>query len=185
MAKIKPPKHKLQELASQKGMTYTRMGNILQVDRKTAKKWCDEDGIVIGKTAKEDVAPEPESPKVSTGIEYLERQVKELRNQIESFIAEIKTPVAVLEEAPAIGSAADYIIHLANQLHINEGEVAGLDQDGQEFMAALGMLCEAAMRETIDLLHHRINIHKHVILNVGDSRQYLIDKKERMFNANR
>lgn len=153
MARERPSVEELEIMAQEEGMTFAKMGRILQVDRKTAKRWCLDAGI----------------ERVGKNILKPQKQEKD------EALPMVKEP---LPEAEVLNrDRGPNITSIARK--VSKGEFEELTSEEKVAFDALVDIIKAAMARTIEIIHDRIDNHFHTVLSTTQGRQYIKEQRER------
>lgn len=167
----KPSDDNLREMASRPKMTFARMARELQVDRKTARRWCLDIGIDKCGQAE---GPADKSSSDSNSLESLMVRVAKLEDLFKAFQEGVKGIACPLPsvELMSVDAFDDVVTFdtVVNQItdKIRTGQAFTAAE--QDFIVNFKLLCQAALRSNFDYLNRRIENHHHRALSISEAK---------------
>lgn len=195
---MKPTKARLEKLAAQPGMTYTRMARLLGADKEALKELCGKFEIKLGKqpSKKEKTEPQGTVPKelleqvgcMTEDILQLKKELKARDEEIGYIGRSVKQISETLDKVKAMSDAGEplenQLIALANSINEYEGHTSLLSKEDFQFFRAFQTICHASMSYTIEKIHTRIDKHSHATLNLDQGKEFYRKLKEEKVNLN-
>ena len=163
MAKQRPAPEELTQLSEQKGMTFPKMAHLLEVDRKTIKRWCLDVGIKEVGVKQPIGDPQDEKPLKSIDINKDQNDTKAIGSIRPDALS--RGLAAIDLEAMEEKDCAVTIEEIAYKLY-NGIPVEKLEKKEAKLLISLMDIIVMTMKPDIDLIHQRISRHYHTTLSV-------------------